>query len=84
MNRVLVLVGVALMSVGCAVSADDPVEQFPERDPNANTANVKISKAGELEDRTLNRENLDSVSLRMKVDYDLGTWEVPNVPLPER
>lgn len=85
MKRVLVLVGLAAMSVGCAVDSEDPVVQFPERDPSAHTgAQTTTTKSGELDQTpALDRTNLDSTRVGTKMDdYDLGAWQVYNVPVP--
>lgn len=85
MKRVLVLVGLAAMSVGCAVDADDPVVQFPERDPAAHTgAQTTTTKSGDLDQTpAIDPTVLDSTTIGTKMDnYDLGAWQVYNVPVP--
>ena len=85
MKRVLVLVGLAAMSVGCAVDANDPVTQFPERDPSAHTgAQTTTTKSGDLDQTpAVDPTDLDSKTIGTKMDdYDLGAWQVYNVPIP--
>jgi hypothetical protein len=82
MKRLFVLVGAAMMVMGCAVDSSDPVTQYPDREPTAEPPPKTTTFSGTVNERQeIPKDRIDPADLGPK-PYDLGSWQV--VPLPSK